>query len=120
MTLPDTLPDLELAMAGALLHIGRGDIVDQLRVASIERWEYDEFADVASIFVTPGDAPSAPRPGMRAETVSIYDEAGVIIETDKLGPVQAVRVRAGKELSPRPEGRPPPTAITRRPGRRTR
>src|SRR5258708_40356482 len=97
MTLPDTLPDLELAMAGALLHIGRGDIVDQLRVASIERWEYDEFADVASIFVTPGDAPSAPRPGMRAETVSIYDEAGVVAATGRRGPGPGIEGGGGKE-----------------------
>src|SRR5260221_12572384 len=97
MTLPDTLPDLELAMAGALLHIGRGDIVDQLRVASIERWEYDEFADVASIFVTPGDAPSAPRPGMRAETVSIYDEAGGVGEKDEAGRGTVVEGGGGKD-----------------------
>ncbi len=111
MTLPDTLPDLELAMAGALLHIGRGDIVDQLRVASIERWEYDEFADVASIFVTPGDAPSAPRPGMRAETVSIYDEAGVIVETDERGRVTVIEVSGGKDLVARLEARRPPDTI---------
>ena len=108
LSLRNTLPDLESDMEGALLPIGRGDIVDQLRVAAIERWEYDEFADVASLFVTTGAAPSAQRPGARAETVSIYDELGVILETDPHGRVTVIEVSGGKDLVARLEARRPP------------
>jgi len=106
MNLLDTLPDLERDMEGALLQIGRGDIVDQLRLAAIERWEYDEFADVASLFVAPGAATLASRPGARAETVSIYDELGVILETDERGRVTVIEVSGGKDLVARLEARP--------------
>ncbi len=103
MTLLDTLPDLEREMEGALLQIGRGDIVDQLRAAAIERWEYDDFADTTSIFVAPADAAPAPRPGARAETVSIYDELGVILETDDGGRVTVIEVSGGRDLVARLE-----------------
>ncbi len=103
MTLPDTLPDLQVDMEGALLQIGRGDIVDQLRASRIERWEYDEFADLASIFLAPGEAAAAPRPGARAETVSIYDELGVILETDDRGRVTVIEVSGGRDLVARLE-----------------
>ena len=103
MNLLETLPDLERDMEGALLQIGRGDIVDQLRVAAIERWEYDEFADVASLFVTPGAAPLAQGPGARAETVSIYDELGVIVETNERGRVTVIEVSGGQDLVARLE-----------------
>ena len=104
MNLRAALPDLELAMEGALLPIGRGDIVDQLREASIERWEYDEFADMASIFITPGNAATALRPGAQAETVSLYDEVGVILETDDRGRVTVIEVAGGRDLVERLEG----------------
>jgi hypothetical protein len=103
MNLRAALPDLEIAMEGALLQIGRGDIVDQLRAAFIERWEYDEFADMASIFIAAGAAAAAPRPGARAETVSIYDEVGVILETDDRGRVTVIEVAGGKDLVERLE-----------------
>jgi hypothetical protein len=103
MNLRETLPDLELDMESALLPIGRGDIVDQLREASIERWEHDEFADIASVFVTPGEHAPPPRPQARAETVSLYDELGVIIETDDRGRVTVIEVSGGKDLVARLE-----------------
>ncbi|MEP7067814.1 MAG: hypothetical protein ABI789_01185 [Usitatibacter sp.] len=102
MNLLAMLPDLERDMESALLHIGRGDIVDQLRVASVERWEYDEFADTASIFVSASASPSL-RPGSRAETVSIYDELGVIVETDDRGCVSMIEISGGKDLIARLE-----------------
>ena len=103
MNLVDTLPDFEKDMEGALLQIGRGDIVDQLREASIERWEFDEFANTASLFVAPVEASLALRPGARAETVSIYDELGVILETDERGRVTLIEVSGGKDLVARLE-----------------
>ena len=97
MRLRDALPELALEIDAALLPIGRGDIVDQLREATVERWEYDEFADTASIFVS-SNASVPLRPGARAETVSIYDEVGVILETDDGGRVMVIEVSGGKDL----------------------
>ena len=102
MNLLATLPDLERDMESALLHIGRGDIVDQLRGASVERWEYDEFADTVSIFVSASASPSL-RPVARAETISIYDEVGVILETDDRGCVSVIEISGGKDLIARLE-----------------
>lgn len=98
MKLRDVLPDLELDMESALLQIGRGDIVDQLRETLVERWEFDDFANTASLFVVPGDGAPPPRPGARAETVSIYDELGVILETNDRGRVTLIEVAGGKDL----------------------
>jgi hypothetical protein len=98
MNLRETLFDFELAMESALLPIGRGDVVDQLREASIERWEHDDFADILSIFVTPGEHAPPPRAGAHAETVSIYDEIGVILETDERGRITVIEVSGGKDL----------------------
>ena len=102
MRLRDVLPNLAVEIDAALLPIGRGDIVDQLREATVERWEYDEFADTASIFVSAGASPSM-RPGSRAETVSIYDELGVMLETDDRGGVCVIEVSGGKDLIERLE-----------------
>src|SRR5258708_34252960 len=60
MKLIETLPLLTREMQSALLQIGRGDIVDQLREAIVDRWEFDDFANSASIFVTHGDAAPPP------------------------------------------------------------
>jgi len=102
MKLRDVLFDLELDMESALLQIGRGDIVDQLRECAIERWEFDDFANTASLFVAAAAAPPL-RPGARAETVSIYDELGVILETDGRGRVTLIEVAGGKDLVARLE-----------------
>ena len=42
MTLVDAVPIMVLDLEGALLRIGRGDVVDQLRKVSLERWTYEE------------------------------------------------------------------------------
>ncbi len=97
MNLRDVLFDLELDMESALLQIGRGDIVDQLRGCAVERWEFDDFANTASLFVSVAGLPPL-RPGARAETVSIYDELGVILETDERGRVTLIEVAGGKDL----------------------
>lgn len=103
MNLRETLPDFESDMESALLPIGRGDIVDQLRETSIQRWEHDEFANTTSLFVSPGEHAPRPRPNARAETVSIYDELGVILETDVRGRITVIEVSGGKDLIARLE-----------------
>ena len=86
MTLVDAVPIMVLDLEGALLRIGRGDVVDQLRKVSLERWSYDETADAAYLYVrSPGNLDSTDeniageKPG---ETVSLYDELGINLDLD--------------------------------------
>jgi uncharacterized protein YuzE len=95
MALPFLLLDLESALA----HIGRGDVVDQLRAAIIERWTYDEDADAAYLYLqAPGGAnnsTAAPSPG---ETVSVYDELGINLDTDSQGRLTGMEILGGKAI----------------------
>ena len=50
-SLAETLPDLVSDIENALIRIGRGDVADQLREAHLERWTYDEFANVAYLYL---------------------------------------------------------------------
>ena len=51
-SLVETLPDLVSDIENALIRIGRGDVADQLREVQIERWTYDEFANVGYLYLT--------------------------------------------------------------------
>jgi len=102
ITLKDALPFLLLELESALVHIGRGDVVNQLRTAVIERWTYDEHADTAYVHLRPlqarettGDPGPAESPG---ETVSVYDELGVNLDTDSRGSLTGMEILNGKEI----------------------
>ncbi len=103
MTLHESLPGLALDIDGALLHIGRSDIVEQLREAAIERWEYEEFSDIAVIYLNPGDTPEL-RMAASEEIVSIVDELGVLVQADARGRVATVEVNGGKDVFEKLEG----------------
>ena len=74
IALKEALPYLVLDLESALVHIGRGDVVDQLREVMIERWTYDELADAAYLHFTAAKRDAAEPSG---ETVSVYDELGI-------------------------------------------
>ena len=86
MTLVEAVPIMVLDLEGALLRIGRGDVVDQLRKVSLERWTYDETADAAYLHVcSPRNLDSADENIVgekRGETVSLYDELGINLDLD--------------------------------------
>ena len=95
VTLKDALPYLVLDLESALAHIGRGDVVDQLREAMIERWTYDENADAAYLHLRTPRTPDT-GDGRRAgetpgETVSVYDELGINLDTDSQGRLTGMR-----------------------------
>jgi len=88
--LPDLLADLE----GPLLHLGRGDLVEQLRDASLERWSYDDFADATYLFLGPTAS---------SERLSLYDELGMNVDTDDRGRVCGVEILDGRAIAKRLE-----------------
>ncbi len=107
-TLKDALPYLVLELESALAHIGRGDMVDQLREAMIERWTYDEHADLAYLHLrsprTPGTADDRSAGESPGETVSVYDELGVNLDTDSRGHLTGMEILGGKAIIAQLEG----------------
>jgi uncharacterized protein YuzE len=92
--LKEALPFLVLDLESALVHIGRGDVVDQLRSATIERWTYDEHADAAYLHLR-SPAGAAYEPGT---TVSVFDELGVNLDIDNEGRLAGMEILGGKAL----------------------
>lgn len=91
LPLKEALPFLVLDLEAALAHLGRGRVADQLRAAMIERWTYDENADTAYVHFrassTPDGAASA------GETVSVYDELGINLDTDSQGRLTGMEIQ---------------------------
>jgi len=102
ITLKGALPYLVLDLESALAHIGRGDVVDQLREIVIERWTYDEIADSAYLHLRSSGAPdtAADRSAGQAagETVSVYDELGINLDIDSQGRLTGMEILGGKTI----------------------
>jgi uncharacterized protein YuzE len=100
--LKEALPYLVLDLESALVHIGRGDISEQLRHATIERWAYDEIGDTAYLHLRVAQAAAAvdgssagEPPG---ETVSVYDELGINLDTDSRGRLTGMEILGGRSV----------------------
>ena len=91
LSLAHALPDLVADLESPLAHLGRGDLVGQLRAASIASWTYDDFADATTIVLLPGAEP--------AELLSLYDEAGVNLDTDVEGRLCRIEVLGGRRVA---------------------
>ena len=80
MKLAEVLPELVSDMENALLPLGRGDLLGQVKEASLERWTYDDFSDTAYLYLS-----AEPIERAKLEIFSLYDECGVNLETDGRG-----------------------------------
>jgi hypothetical protein len=94
--LVDALPELVSDMENALLQLGRGDLLQQVKEASLERWTYDDFSDTAYLYLTP-----EPIERLRLEIFSLYDECGVNLETDGRGRLCGLEILEGKRITSR-------------------
>ena len=96
MKLAEALPDLVLDLETPLLQLGRGDLLQQLHEATLERWTYDDFSDTAYLFLT-----SEALERRNLDVLSLYDEAGVNLETDGRGKLCGLEIMDGKRITSR-------------------
>jgi hypothetical protein len=96
MKLAEVLPELVSDLENALLQLGRGDLLIQVKEASLERWTYDDFSDTAYLFLT-----TDPIERLQLDTFSLYDECGVNLETDGRGRLCGLEILEGKRITSR-------------------
>jgi hypothetical protein len=117
VALREALPDLLLDLESALLGIGRGDMVEQLREVLVERWSYDDFADAAYLHLrSPQDPAGSSEPAAKpdGEIVSVYDELGINLETDGRGRLASIEILGGRAIVLRLDGLQSASRSTRR------
>ena len=97
--MPEFVSDMEIA----LVHLGRGDLVEQLKEVILERWTYDDFTDAAYLHLRSPSALNPPNERvidvMHADRLSLYDELGVNLDADDHGRLCGIEILDGTRIT---------------------
>jgi uncharacterized protein YuzE len=96
LRLAEVLPELVSDLETGLAHLGRGDLVQQLKDATIARWTYDDFSDTTYLQLS-----ATPVEMMNVERLSLYDELGVNLDSDTSGRLCGIEVLEGSRVASR-------------------
>jgi hypothetical protein len=102
MKLVQALPELVSDMEIALVHLGRGDLVKQLKEVLLERWAYDDFTDTTYLYLRSSPTLNLTDERvdvMHADRLSLYDELGVSLDSDDRGRLCGLEVLEGKRVT---------------------
>jgi uncharacterized protein YuzE len=89
--LADLLPELLADLESALLSVGRGDLLAQLKEATIAASRYDDFSDTTYLQLS-----TEPVDMMHVERISLYDELGVNVDSDDHGRLCGIEILDSK------------------------
>lgn len=84
----------------ALVNVGRGDLVQQMKEATLARWTYDDFSGTTYLQLS-----AVPVDMMNVERLSLYDELGVNVDTDTSGRLCGIEILQGKQVASRLDDR---------------
>ena len=92
--LAEALPDFVADLEGALVSLGRGDLVKQLREAPLERWT---LRRLFRLHLSAAERGAGGHDERRAPFA--YDELGVNVDSDQHGRLCGIEILEGKRVA---------------------
>jgi hypothetical protein len=98
-TLFEALPNLVHDIESALIRIGRGGVADQLREVVLERWTYDDFANVGVLYLRSPRAHNVVDRNIvgvrQGETLCPSDDLAINLDLDSHGRLTSIELLDG-------------------------